>query len=125
MHIPANSIEELIQNSGHEERFYQLDQWLQATFPELNRRLVQTKTITFVAYGDLTTANPDDSFSSLVAIAPQKNNLSFYIMGEKDNVPILSHYAHHFPKSATGKTCLRLRKSIGTSYTPSSPIASY
>lgn len=109
MHIPANSIEELITKSEHQELLQLLDQWLQTTFPQLNRRLVQTPTITFIAYGDLANAHPDDPFSSLVALAPQKNNISFYITGEKNGESILANYATCFPKSAIGKTCLRLR----------------
>lgn len=109
MHIPANSIEELIAKSEHQELFQLLDQWMRTNFPQLNRRLVQTPTITFIAYGNLTNANPDDPFSSLVALAPQKNNISFYITGEKNGESILANYATFFPKSAMGKTCLRLR----------------
>lgn len=109
MNIPAHSIEELIAQSAHQELFHLIDQWMQVTFPTLRRRLVQTPTITFVAYGDLANANPDEPFSSIVALAPQKNNLSFYITGEKNGLPILANYATFFPKSAMGKTCLRLR----------------
>lgn len=109
MHISANSIEELITQSEYQELFQLLDEWMIVTFPQLNRRLIQTPTITFIAYGDLANANPDDPFSSIVALAPQKNNLSFYITGEKNGEPILANYADLFPKSAMGKTCLRLR----------------
>ena len=109
MNIPAHSIEELIAQSAHQELFHLIDQWMQVTFPTLRRRLVQTPTITFVAYGDLANANPDEPFSSIVALAPQKNNHSFYITGEKYGAPILANYADLFPKSAMGKTCLRLR----------------
>lgn len=117
MHIPAESIDDLISKSEHQELFQLLDQWVQTTFPQLNRRLVQAKTITFVAYGDLAKANPEDPFSSLVALAPQKNNLSFYITGEKNGEPILANYAHLFPKSAMGKTCLRLRNTKKLDFT--------
>lgn len=109
MHVPANSIEELIHTSPHEELFAALDHWVQITFPELNRRLIQSGTMTFIGYGDLATAEESDVYDALIALAPQKNNISFYIGGEKNGEPILRSYEAHFAKSNVGKICLRLK----------------
>lgn len=108
MNIQANTIEELIESSAHRELFHLLDQWMQETFPELSRRLIASGTITFIGYGDL--KNPtDDIYTCLLSLAPQKNNISFYIGGEKNGQPILKSYEEHFAKSNIGKICLRLK----------------
>ncbi|EOT27945.1 DUF1801 domain-containing protein [Enterococcus saccharolyticus] len=108
MNIQANTIEELIDSSDHCELFQTLDHWMQDTFPELSRRLIASGTITFIGYGDL--KNPaDDIYTCLLSLAPQKNNISFYIGGEKNGQPILKSYEEHFAKSNVGKICLRLK----------------
>ncbi|MHC5269133.1 DUF1801 domain-containing protein [Enterococcus sp. LJL98] len=109
MHVPANSIEELIHTSPHEEMFLTLDHWMQETFPQLERRLIQSETITLIGYGHLANAEKGDVYDSLIGLAPQKNNLSFYIGGKKHGQPILRSYETHFAKSNIGKICLRFR----------------
>ncbi len=108
MNLEANSIEELIVNSNHRELFQALDDWMQKTFPQLDRRLIKSGTITFIGYGQSAAAK-DDIYTSLISLAPQKNNISFYIDGEKNGQPILRSYEAHFAKSNMGKICLRLR----------------
>lgn len=72
MHVPAHSIEELIQASPHQALFETLDHWIQLTFPALDRRLIQSGTMTFIGYGELATAKEGDVYDSLIALAPQK-----------------------------------------------------
>lgn len=108
MNIHAHTITELIESSEHRELFQALDDWMQTTFPQLSRRLISSGTITFIGYGDLTNAT-DDIYNCLLSLAPQKNNVSFYIGGEKNGQPILKSYEQHFTKSNMGKICLRLR----------------
>ena len=76
MHVPAHSIEELIQASPHQALFETLDHWIQLTFPALDRRLIQSGTMTFIGYGELATAKEGDVYDSLIALAPQKHYLS-------------------------------------------------
>lgn len=108
MNIQAQTIEELIESSEHHELFKALDDWMQRTFPQLSRRLIASGTITFIGYGDLANAT-DDIYNCLLSLAPQKNNISFYIGGEKNGQPLLRSYDQHFAKSNVGKICLRLR----------------
>lgn len=108
MNSPAKTIDELIETSEHRELLYLLDQWMQTNFPQLSRRLIASGTITFIGYGELYGAT-DDIYNALLSLAPQKNNISFYISGEKNGQPILKSYEQHFAKSAVGKVCLRLR----------------
>lgn len=109
MNIKAKTIEELIESSEHRELFRELDDWLQSTFPQLSRRLVSSGTITFIGYGKLKKSDEDDIYNSLLSLAPQKNNISLYIDGEKNGEPLLKSYEQYFAKSNIGKGCLRLR----------------
>mgnify|MGYP003589276929 FL=1 len=111
MHVPAHSIEELIQASPHQVLFETLDHWIQLTFPALDRRLIQSGTMTFIGYGELATAKEGDVYDSLIALAPQKHYLSCYFAGEKAGEPILRSYQAHFATSTVGKVCLRLKNS--------------
>lgn len=45
----------------------------------------------------------------LISIAPQKNNISIYIMGVVDGQFIVPNYAPIFGKSNIGKSCIRIK----------------
>ena len=111
MHVPAHSIEELIQASPHQALFETLDHWIHLTFPALDRRLSQSGTMTFIGYGELATAKEGDVYDSLIALAPQKHYLACYFAGEKAGAPMLRSYQAHFAASTVGKVCLRLKNS--------------
>lgn len=111
MNIPAATIEELIEQSNQSEVFRQIDDWMQKTFPELERRLIKSPTITLAAYGRLSHISENEIYSALISMAPQKNNLSLYVAGEKKGQPILQHYRPFFAPSNMGKSCLRIKNS--------------
>ncbi len=112
MKIEATSIEELIQNSGYIAIMQKLDNFMQQEFTSLERHLFAGKSITMIGYGLLTyqAKNNEEQFWPLISIAPQKNYVSIFIAGMKDDKPILEFYNHNFPKSMCGKNCLRISK---------------
>lgn len=114
MKVDAKSIEELIEKSNFPELFNTLDQFMSSEFSQLNRYFFKGDTMTFVGYGKIL----DDKNNEwpLVCISPQKNSISLYLSGTKEGVLILEHYRSHFPKSALGKSCIRLKKEKDIDY---------
>lgn len=112
VHITAHSCEELISESLHPEIMQTIDAFIQETFPQLIRYLSQGETITLIGYGPMEFAPrlANGDYWALISLAPQKNNISCYIMGQNSaGNSIVASHAHHFPKSMTGKSCIRYR----------------
>lgn len=114
MKIIAETYEEFFENSGaHRESVMALDEFIRTTVPELERKLYSSNTITTIGYGEIPykkgTGDAND-MGPILAIAPQKNNISFYVMAWKDGVSLPERYVGKLGKTSHGKCCIRFRK---------------
>lgn len=118
MKIEAKTIEELIQKSNHPEFISNLDQFIQAQYPDLKRFLLTSNALSMIGYGEMTYQGMNElgGYWPVITIGPQKNNVSLYIEGEVGGVPLLEEYTHHFPKSSVGKGCIRFRNESKVDY---------
>ncbi len=106
MRIEANSVEELIEKAGDKkEGLIFLDQWIQKIAPGLKRWLLKSDTYVMIGYGK---SRYDERYS-LITLAPQKNFISLYIMGEKDGELLTKQYKDKIGKVTVGKSCIQIK----------------
>lgn len=112
MKVEAKNIDELIDKSGDfKDSFIKLDKLIMELLPDIDRRLFKGTSITMLGYGyfDYKDYKGDVSPWPAIAIAPQKNYLSFYLMGVKDGKYIAESHAKNLGKASVGKSCIRFK----------------
>ncbi len=111
MKIQSKSIEELIDNTTYKkDLFIKLDKIVAEYSPVLGRQFFYTDSISMIGYGIVPYKNSCyDGMWPMVALAPQKNNISLYIMVFENGKPIIEDYKDVFGKSNIGKSCIRLK----------------
>lgn len=110
MKVTADSIEELIAKSPRPDEIAAMDEFITATAPQLTRRLFAGPSITMIGYGELVWENMSSSgVWPVIALAPQKHQISMYVAAERDGVPLVTVYGDRLGRG-NGKTCLRYRR---------------
>lgn len=112
MKVKAKTIEAFFENSTtHSESLRHLDRFIQTHLPELDRKLYTSDTTCVLGYGEIpyTTASYTDKIP-ILSIAPQKNNMSIYVMAWKDGQNLVEIYAGQLGKVSCGKSCIRFKK---------------
>ena len=112
MKIEAKSIEELIERSGpRADALRKLDALIVATAPELERRLFSGPSVTLIGYGELIWENMSSSgVWPVIAVAPQKHQVSMYVAAEQDGVLLVQVYGDKLGRTNNGKHCVRFKK---------------
>lgn len=112
MKIEASTIDELIEKSGtRSESLRRLDALIVATAPNLLRRLFSGPSITMIGYGDLIWENISSSgVWPLIAVAPQKHQISMYVAAEVDGKPLVQIYEGRLGRTNNGKNCVRFKR---------------
>lgn len=112
MKIDAATINDLIEKSGpHADALRKLDALIVATAPQLQRRLFRGPSITMIGYGELIWQNMSSSgVWPVIAIAPQKHQISMYIAAEREGLPLVQIHAGRLGRTNNGKNCVRFRK---------------
>jgi hypothetical protein len=112
MKIEASTIDELIERSGpHADALRALDQLIVSTAPELPRRLFSGPSITMIGYGELVWANMSSAgVWPVIAVAPQKHQISMYVAAERDGVPLVQLYDERLGRTNNGSNCVRFRR---------------
>ncbi|MGL4382863.1 MAG: DUF1801 domain-containing protein [Bacilli bacterium] len=118
MNIKANSIEELISLSNNPALMQELFDYLKDYLSSEEPYLIKTDTITLIGFIPLDESKlaQDHNPWPLIALAPQKNNVSLYFGGMHNEVDLLKPYTEYFTKSMMGKGCLRFRTSKQLNY---------
>ncbi len=112
MKIAASMIDELIEKSGaHAESLRQMDALVTSAAPTLQRRLFAGPSITMIGYGALMWQSMSSSGAwPVIAIAPQKHQISMYVAAEKDGRTLVQAYDGRLGKTNHGKNCIRFRR---------------
>lgn len=114
MKLIAETIEEFFQNCDpkFKDDLIALDQMLTPLCPAGTRKLYNLDSITMLGYGEviLTTKAKGPQLWPIVGVAPQVHNISVYVNGEKDGIPIVTAYADNLGKVSCGKSCVRVTK---------------
>ena len=112
MKIEANSIEEFFLASGDkEDDLRNMDRVISKLTPHLERKLFSIPSITLLGYGEMpwNTSTVKDGVWPIIALAPQKNNISLYISVYKDGKTIPEIYNKKLGKVSCGKSCVRFK----------------
>lgn len=110
MKVEAASIEELIAKSPRPEEMLAIDEFITAAAPSLERRLFSGPSITMIGYGELHWQNMSSSgVWPVIAVAPQKHQVSVYVAAERDGVPLVTAFGDRLGRG-NGKNCLRFRR---------------
>jgi hypothetical protein len=112
MKIEAGTIDELIEKAGpRADSLRRLDAVIVATAPDLERRLFSGPSITMIGYGELIWENMSSSgVWPLIAVAPQKHQISMYVAAEVDGTPLVQVYGDRLGRTSNGRTCVRFRR---------------
>lgn len=98
-----NSIDELINDTNHQELMNYIDNLILEIYPNIERYLVLSDTLSMVGY-----IKKDDGFP-LLALASQKNFVSIYVAAYKDGENIINKYRNDFNKSVMKSSCLSFK----------------
>ncbi len=112
MKIEATTIDEFFVKSGvHEDVLRQTDNFICQHLPALDRKLYVSDTQCTLGYGEIPYKNTCYSGTlPILAIAPQKNNISLYVMAWKDGKSLAETYAGKLGKTSNGKGCIRFKR---------------
>ena len=112
MKIQAGTIDEVIEKSGpHASALRELDALIVRAAPELERRLFSGPSITMIGYGELVWHNMSSSgVWPVIAVAPQKHQVSMYVAAERGGVPLVQLYLRRLGRTDFGKNCVRFRR---------------
>jgi hypothetical protein len=113
MRIEAKNIDELIDKSGSfKKSFIMLDRLIMEVLPGIDRKLFTGTSITMLGYGFFNYKDYKGVVSPwpAISIAPQKNYLSLYLMGIKDDKYISEMHANKLGKASVGKSCIRFKE---------------
>ncbi len=111
MNIKAESIDEFFEKSNEQkDSLKEIDAFIQKHFPAGDRKLYTSDSICTIGYGEIPYENTSYSGSiPIVAIAPQKNNVSLYIMAWRDGKSLPEIYSGRLGKATNGKGCIRFK----------------
>lgn len=112
MRADATTFEELFAAAGkYEDAMRKMDALIVANAPKLKRQLFIEPSMVGIGYGSYPAHTPSSMGCwPIIGLAPQKNNVSLYVMGEIEGLPVLMHYDTRLGKASCGKTCLRFTK---------------
>lgn len=112
MRIDIKDIDGFFEKSGiHQESIKQMDHFIMEHLPIIDRKLYITDTICTLGYGEIPYRNTNYSGTiPIISLAPQKNNVSFYVMAWKDGQALAEIYSSRLGKVSTGKACIRFKK---------------
>ncbi len=119
MIITTDRVEDLIASSHNPRLFVELYQFINE---QLGGEGLLFKTepssMTIIGYylTPYKTSNYDGQYP-LISIAPQKNNISVYVMVVVDGEYLVTKYADQFGKSNCGKSCIRIKSMNDAKYT--------
>lgn len=110
MKVDAASIEELIAKSPRPDDMLAIDDFLTGVVPTLQRRLFSGPSITMIGYGEIVWQNTSSSGAwPLIAVAPQKHQISMYVAAERDGVQLVTAFGDRLGRG-NGKSCVRFRR---------------
>ena len=108
MKVQAETIEEFFTADPEKEADLRaVDQLVRETLPGVSRELMNTSSITLLAYRPEGTSHDD---WPPIGLAPQKHYISLYVSGEKQGQPLGDYYADRLGETNNGKACIRFRK---------------
>lgn len=112
MKIEAKTIPEFFENSGaHRESLMQMDAFICEHFPKWDRKLYVDEKSCVLGYGEIPYKNTSYSGTlPIVSLAPQKNNISMYVMAWRDDQSLVEMYEDKLGKTSNGKGCIRFKK---------------
>ena len=113
MKVNAKTFEEFFSACGDfEQSARELDKIITDKFPEMNRQLFTGMSITMIGYGYFEYKNYKKQIEPWpsIAIAPQKNYLSLYLMAVKDGNYVAEAHSEKIGKASVGKSCIRFKK---------------
>ena len=114
MKIEANTIEEFFENSGeYEEALRFLDRIIMKKMPVIDRKLYFSEKSTTIGYGEIPYHTKDYPTVPILAIAPQKSNISIYSMAWMGDKSLVEIYSDRLGKVSCGKGCVRVKKLEG------------
>lgn len=96
----VKSIEELLNNTNHQELMNYIDSLILELYPNIEKYLVLSNTLSMIGY-----IKKKDGFP-LLALASQKNFVSIYVASYKDGENIINKYRNEFNKNAMKSSCL-------------------
>ncbi len=110
MQIKTSHKEDLINNSHNKELFIEVLQIIEEKLKQEGSVFTYNEMSMIGFYFvDYKNTCYDGKFP-MVSIAPQKNNISVYIMDVIDGKYLVETYAAPFGKSNYGKSCIRIKK---------------
>jgi len=112
MRADATTFEELFAAAGkYEDAMRRMDALIVANAPKLERRLFIEPTMVGIGYGSYPAHTPSSTGTwPIIGMLPQKNNVSLYVTGEINGLPLLMHFDNQLGKVSCGKTCMRFTK---------------
>jgi hypothetical protein len=113
MKVDAKTFEVFFAACGDfEHSARELDKIIIAKFPDINRQLFAGMSITMIGYGYFEYKNYKKQIEPWpsIAIAPQKNYLSLYLMAVKDGKYVAEAHSENIGKASIGKSCIRFKK---------------
>ncbi len=111
MYVQANTIEELIEKSNNVNLFKELYQILKEEIAQEGTLFKTDSNMTMIGFKYIKYQNTNyNGMWPLIAIAPQKNNISIYVLALENDEYIVQKYGKEFGKSNIGKSCIRIKK---------------
>jgi hypothetical protein len=112
MRADATTFDELFAAAGkYEDAMRRMDALIVANAPKFERRLFIEPSMVGIGYGSYPAHTPSSTGTwPLIGMLPQKNNVSLYVSGEIDGLPVLVHFDTQLGKVSCGKTCMRFTK---------------
>lgn len=106
MRSEARSVEDLFEKSEDKrEGLLVIDEVIRDAAPQLERWLLKSETYTMIGYGRLKFS---DQYP-ILRIAPQKNYISLYVIGEKEEDLLTNKYKAKLGKVSVGKSCIMIQ----------------
>lgn len=111
MNVNTENIETLIKSSHNSQLFLNIYQFMNqvvGTDGVLFRDGQSQMSIIGYLFVPYQTQNSKRQYP-LISIAPQKNNISIYVMVRSNGESLTTKYQHIFGKSNVGKSCIRIK----------------
>jgi len=107
MKVQAVSIEEFLSAVPEKEAdLREIDSFIMETIPDANRDLMKMSSITLLSYWPTGMSIKE---WPPIGLAPQKNYISLYVSGEKEEQSLGEYYAKALGKASVGKACIRIK----------------
>ncbi|WOO87058.1 DUF1801 domain-containing protein [Mollicutes bacterium LVI A0039] len=118
MIIKAKKVEELISESHNPQLFKALNEFISKITAEegvIFKTSPDSMSVIGYLFKPYQTTTYDGVYP-LISIAPQKNNISIYVMVVRDGQYLVPKYASEFGKSNCGKSCVRIKTMTDLKY---------